>query len=411
MKKNLIVIIVAIFIFIPLINTKALENGWIEENNQKYYIKDGEKVKGFQTIEGKTYFFSNITSALKTGWQGIDGKLFYLSEDGTINKGWKEIEKERYYFGEDGFAFKGFQTIEGKTYFFSNITSALKTGWQGIDGNLFYLNIDGTLVTGNQTIEGRNYIFNEQGFVQGFKIIDGIKYYYNPDGSLAKGVQRMCGCYYKFNEITGAFEKFVNQKIVIDVSSHNGEINWEAVKNSGQVDGVILRLGYGVGYMDTQFLNNVRELNRLKIPYSVYLFSYAENGYESKLEADFVVNTIKNNPVNINSNLFSIYYDLEDWTISSTGENSYGISQDSYREMITTFRHIIESNLGVKARVYASKNYIETRFPKDVQDYATWVAQWGPEITYKGPYEGWQYTSDGSIPGIKGRVDMSIFYY
>ena len=163
--------------------------------------------------------------------------------------------------------------------------------------------------------------------------------------------------------------------------------------------------------MDTQFLNNVRELNRLGIPYSVYLFSYAENGYESQLEANFVVNTIKNNPVYISSNLFGIYYDLEDWTISSTGENSYGISQNAYREMITAFDRIIQQNLGIKSRVYASKNYIETRFPEDVRAYATWVAQWGSQITYTGPYEGWQYTSDGSIPGINGRVDMSIFYY
>ena len=64
-----------------------------------------------------------------------------------------------------------------------------------------------------------------------------------------------------------------------------------------------------------------------------------------------------------------------------------------------------------KGRVYASKNYIETRFPTEVQKYATWVAQWNDTITYKGPYEGWQYTSTGRIPGISTNVDMNIFYY
>ena len=102
-------------------------------------------------------------------------------------------------------------------------------------------------------------------------------YYHNPDGSQAKGVQRMAGRYYKFNEITGTFEGYVNQRIVIDVSSHQGTIDWEAVKNSGMVDAVILRLGYASQTVDAQFLRNVSELNRLGIPYTVYLFKYAEN--------------------------------------------------------------------------------------------------------------------------------------
>ena len=84
----------------------------------------------------------------------------------------------------------------------------------------------------------------------------------------------------------------------------------------------------------------------------------------------------------------------------ATGENSYGISKDAYGQIITTFIDNTEKNLCIKTRVYSNKNYIETR-----------VAQWSNQLTYTGPYEGWQYTSDGSIPGINGRVDMSIFYY
>ena len=132
---------------------------------------------------------------------------------------------------------------------------------------------------------------------------------------------------------------------------------------------------------------------------------------EAQKEADFVVRTIQNEAVRIASSIFAVYYDLEDWEIHSTGENSYGISQDTYGEMITTFVSTIENNLGVRGRVYASKNYIETRFPSYARDYATWVAQWNDTITYKGNYEGWQYSSTGSVPGINGNVDMNIFYY
>ena len=335
-------------------------------------------------------------------------------EKNKYSTGIIKYNNNKYYFGEDGYAYNGFREIDGQTYFFSNINYVLKTGWQTLNNDynqIFYLNMDGTVVYGNQTIEGRNYIFGEDGFLDGFKSTGSTFVYYNPDGTLALGIQRMAGKYYQFNEYTGAFEKYVNQRIVIDVSAHQGNIDWEAVKNSGMVDAVILRAGYGVSWTDAYFQRNVQELNRLGIPYSVYLFSYAENANEARMEADNLINIIKNTGANIASDIFSIYYDLEDWTISSTGENSYGISQQTYQEMFNSFSSKVESALGVDVKIYASKNYIETRFPETLRPEIGWVAQWGPELTYNGTYEGWQYTSDGSVPGINGRVDMSIFYY
>ena len=410
MKKIMFYISIVLLFF--CYNNVLAKEGWATEENNKYYYVNNEKVKGFQEIDGKTYFFSNINYALKTGWQNIDGKPFYLNENGETVKGFTKIDGKTYYFGEDNFAVKGFQEIEGKTYFFSNINYVLKTGWQNIDNNYWYQNENGEVLKGNQTINGRNYNFDQTtGILQGFVNKDGKLYYYDPDGTQAKGVQYMADKYWKFNKLTGEFEKFVRQIRVIDISSHNGNVDWETVKRSNTVDAVILRLGYGVGYIDSSFIRNKNELERLGIPYSVYLFSYAENANESLMESNFLVNTIRNHNIHIASNVLGIYYDLEDWTINSTGENSYGISKDTYGQMITTFINNTEKNLCIKTRVYASKNYIETRFPDYAKNYATWIAQWGNNITYQGPYDGWQYTSDGTIPGINGRVDQSIFYY
>ena len=345
------------------------------------------------------------------GWQTLgSNKKFYLYEDGTVKQGWQTIGNERYY-AKDNYMLEGIQVIEGNKYLFGTGSARMLKGWQKLGNNIYYANIDGILATGNQTIENRNYNFDENGILSGFVYKNGIMFYYNPDGSLATGIQRIAGQYYKFNEYTGAFEKYVNQKIVIDVSSHQGDINWDAVKNSGMVDAVILRAGYGVSWTDTYFQRNVQELNRLGIPYSVYLFSYAENANESSMEADNLINIIKNNGANIASNIFSIYYDLEDWTISSTGESDDGISKETYQAMFNSFSNKVSSALNIAVKIYASKNFIETRFPNSLRPEVGWVAQWGPELTYNGTYEGWQYTSDGSVPGINGRVDMSIFYY
>ena len=476
-KKVIFLILLTAILFIPTVLVHAKEkSGWVKEDEKIYYYVNGEKVKGFQEIEGKTYFFSQVNNVLKTGVQKLNNdinQMFYLNEDGTVYHGWNEIEENtyyfgenhfavngfqtindkkyyfkdyslqtglieidkkliytngngelqygwqtinnnKYYFGEDGYAYNGFREIEGKTYFFSNINYILKTGWQTLNNDhnqIFYLNMDGSVVYGNQNIEGRDYIFGVDGFLEGFKDLGNTFVYYNPDGKLALGIQRMAGRYYQFNEYTGAFEKYVNQRIVIDVSQHQGYIDWETVKNSGIVDAVILRAGYGVSWTDAQFARNVTELNRLGIPYSVYLFSYAENGNEASMEADNLINIIKNTQTNIASNIFSIYYDLEDWHINSTGENSNGISKQDYHDMFNNFSSKVESALGIDVKIYASKNFIETRFPETLIPEIGWVAQWGPELTYEGTYEGWQYTSDGSVPGIKGRVDMNIFYY
>ena len=142
-EKNiirLILIIITIMAFFSVNNIKAQTNGWKIEGENIYYLENGQKVKGFKEIEGKTYFFSNLNSALKSGLQGINNKLFYLNEDGSVYQGWKEIEDKIYYFGQDYYAVQGFQTIEEKTYFFSYINSAIKYGWQRLYEKDFYLN-------------------------------------------------------------------------------------------------------------------------------------------------------------------------------------------------------------------------------------------------------------------------------
>ena len=336
-----------------------------------YYIENHYIYSGEKTIDNEVFIFKKRTGELISGiFTDSNNKIRYITSQGKHPRGW---------------------IYEGSY--------------------IYYIKDDGTACVGNDIVEGRDYYFGNDGILWGFYWNNGKMYYKNPDGNIVKGVQYIGGKYLQFNSVTGAFEKYVKQIRVIDVSAHQGYINWNQVKQSGLVDAVILRLGYGIGYIDKYFLTNKKELERLGIPYSVYLFSYAENETEAWKESNFVINTIRENSVHIASNIFGIYYDLEDWEINSTGENSYGITKDTYGKMISTFVDNVEKNICIKTRIYASKNYIETRFPKEMQKYATWVAQWSDALTYSGPYEGWQYTSSGYVPGISTKVDMNIFYY
>ena len=393
------------------------KTGWFTYKGNEYYANNEGAIQvGFQTIDGKIYFLSRDKTkygAKKTGLLTIGDKIYYLNP--YIQTGWFTVNGKKYYANTGGDIARGFTTINGDIYFFSNAKGqegVMRTGWIEYCGDYYYLGEDGKAYKDVQEVNGRSYKFNTtNGKVEGFKVVNGKKYYYNPDGTLAKGVQYMMDKFWKFDEIDGAFKKYVREIRVADISTHNGNIDWNKVKASGKVDAVILRLGYGIGFIDTKFLTNKAELERLGIPYSVYLFSYGENKDEALRESNFLVDTVKENKVKIASNIFSIYYDLEDWVIKSTGESSDSISQNTYKDMITTFINNTEKKLCIKTRVYSDKNHIETRFPSSVRNYATWVAQWGPALTYTGPYEGWQYTNCASIPGINGCVDMSKFYY
>ena len=82
------------------------------------------------------------------------------------------------------------------------------------------------------------------------------------------------------------------QKQVVDVSEHDGKINWEKLKSEG-IDGAILRIGWGVGYTDEYFDYNISECKRLGIPYGLYLYSYAYDANFAYAEADSTIERLQ----------------------------------------------------------------------------------------------------------------------
>ncbi len=184
----------------------------------------------------------------------------------------------------------------------------------------------------------------------------------------------------------------------IDVSEFQGNIDWQTVKNSG-IDFAIIRCGYGSDYSDqddAKWLRNVSECERLGIPYGVYLYSYANTTAKARSEAEHVLRLLKGyNPT------YPVYYDLEDKVVSNAG-----------RSAIINFANIfcstIEAN-GYKAGIYANLNWWDTKLnDSSLNKYEKWVAQWNYRCTYDGDYRLWQCTSDGSVPGIGGRVDLNF---
>ena len=188
----------------------------------------------------------------------------------------------------------------------------------------------------------------------------------------------------------------------IDVSHHQGTIDWQTVKNSG-IDFVIIRCGYGGDYAsqdDRQWEANVRACEELDIPYGVYLYSYATSVADAYSEAQHVLRLLKGHNPSL-----PVFLDLEENRTAVTGNDMMGqITQTFYDEV---------TKAGYKVGVYASLSWWQYYFTAPIfsnDNLYRWIAQWGPACTYNGRYEMWQYTETGTLPGIAGNVDMDYWY-
>ena len=211
----------------------------------------------------------------------------------------------------------------------------------------------------------------------------------------------------KYRNSTSINIKVIFDNIIgIDVSKHNGKINWQKVKDSG-IDFAIIRLGYGqdlVEQDDTMFKYNIDECKRLGIPYGVYIYSYALNVENALSEADHVLRLIKGyNPT------FGIWYDLED---ADGYKDKYGMpSNETFTEMAIAFCEKIKANGYKNVGIYASLDWFKNQLSSPKLDkYDKWVAQWGDKCTYDREYIMWQYTDKGQVDGINGPVDMNKYY-
>ena len=181
---------------------------------------------------------------------------------------------------------------------------------------------------------------------------------------------------------------------LIDVSEHQGKIDWEKVKP--HIDGAILRCGYGMDQQDqddVEFKRNADECTRLGIPFGVYIYSYADSIEKAKSEAEHVLRLVDGYRLS-----YPIYLDLEE-----------DGTQKGAIERANVFGEIIEKT-GYWCGVYANLSWWEN-YLVGLEQFTKWVAQYNDKCEYTGKHlDIWQYTSKGKIDGIEGNVDMNECY-
>ena len=182
----------------------------------------------------------------------------------------------------------------------------------------------------------------------------------------------------------------------IDVSKHQGLIDWKKVKADG-IEFAIIRIGYGgsAPMKDERFEENYKNAKGNGIKVGVYLYSYADSESDLIKEYESVIDWLGNRDLDL-----PVYFDVEDKKMSS-------LSKSVLSNYVKTFCDKIEK-AGYWAGIYANKNWLETKLDMNkLNRFTVWLAQWTNIPTYKGSYAMWQYTSNGSVDGIGGRVDMN----
>ncbi|MDE6133166.1 MAG: glycoside hydrolase family 25 protein [Oscillospiraceae bacterium] len=186
----------------------------------------------------------------------------------------------------------------------------------------------------------------------------------------------------------------------IDVSKHNGRIDWERVKKSG-VEFAILRAGFGrenPRQVDVQFERNYSECRRLGIPVGAYHYSYAKNPDGAQKELDFFLKLIDGKQFD-----YPLCFDIED-------ESLNGISEKVLTDNVLTFCKGLEER-GYYAAVYCNMDWLKNRLEHDrLKDIDLWLAYWSNARSENIKVGMWQYSEKGQIDGISGDVDLDIAY-
>lgn len=192
----------------------------------------------------------------------------------------------------------------------------------------------------------------------------------------------------------------------IDISVWQGNIDARQVKNSG-IEFVILREGYGYRQTaDSRFFENVRKCKEVGLAVmGVYHFSYALNAGQAKQEAQLCVANLQKAGLDKDT---IVFFDFEYDTVTKAAAAGVKLGRAECNAHTKAFCETVES-LGYKAGIYFNIDYYRNWYDHDLLDkYVKWLADWSGEPDY--PCHFHQYSSKGSVPGIRGNVDMNYFF-
>lgn len=195
-------------------------------------------------------------------------------------------------------------------------------------------------------------------------------------------------------------------KFGIDVSAHQGNIDWEAVAADG-VEFAFIRAvyrGYGTGKLvvDDKCIENIEGAQAAGIDVGVYVFSQAINEAEVLEEASTVLNLLDGYTLQL-----PIVFDVEKVNDSEARTNSLTVEQRT--DLTKSFLEAME-NAGYDTMIYHNTEMGAMLLDlTQLTEYKKWFAGYNREFYWPYEYDLWQYSETGHVNGINGNVDLDLW--
>lgn len=208
--------------------------------------------------------------------------------------------------------------------------------------------------------------------------------------------------------------KFKNKELVygMDVSQHNGKINFKKAKRDG-IEFVFIRVGY-TGYtkssfslnLDKQYKTYIKDATKAGLKVGVYWYSQSTKVSEVKKEAKALLKAIKGYSITM-----PVVFDYEFADTKKGRLDSAKLSKTNMTANALAFLNTV-SNAGYDACIYASENFLgEHLYANQISsNFKVWLANYSSKTNYKGDYEFWQHTAKGRVSGMRGNVDINFWY-
>ena len=197
----------------------------------------------------------------------------------------------------------------------------------------------------------------------------------------------------------------------IDVSHHNGTIDWAKVKAAG-IDFAIIRIGYrgygdaGVLKTDTKAVENIKNARAAGLDVGVYFFSQAVSEAEAVEEAELTVKILSDAGLTSSDVNLPIVFDPEH--ILDDDARTDNVTGEQFTKNTISYLETIKA-AGYEPMIYA--NMLWEAYELDLsqfKSYKIWYADY--EETPQTPYrfEFWQYSESGTVDGVDGIVDLDV---
>ena len=417
------------------VSGKYVRDQWKEINGKWYHFRKYGEMDTSKWI-GSYYVKSDgAMAASELVYDPTYNSSFYFDENGKyLNKQWKEIDGDWYYFKDGGYIAKNewvgsyfikgngrmaknemqYDQSTGSSYYFKEDGTYAKNYWAKVGGYWYYFKSNGK-VARKEWIDNKYYVLDNGKMATGTHIIDHYQYVFDGSGNVLSkkavdiGWVEKDGKRYFYN---GASQRLGDEttKKVMDISEHQGHIsNWEGIIKDNDIDAVIVRIGYS-GAEDKHLAHNISELNRLGVPYGIYLYTYASTEADGVEDAEQTIALIKK--YNIKPT-YPIYFDLEDWRYTN-GAKSAPTDTATWVKIWKAYRDTMAKAGYTNVRIYSYQYLLQNRLnDPEILKYVDWVAAYTPQLTYQLPYSqpswGWQYTDKEFVTGL-GNVDMSVWF-